>query len=126
MAGYLPNQPLHINLESFSDAVTRLMNKKGMTQAELAKRSGLSKLTVSRICRNSNDKGGFYTATETVIMALSIGFQLSSEESKKELLHAAFPERAFWNDFLDNHFDIHKTNEILYDNGLPLLGKSEE
>jgi DNA-binding transcriptional regulator LsrR (DeoR family) len=58
LASYLPNQPLSVNLESFSDAVKRLMKEKGMTRAELIKRSGLSKYVISRILRNTNDKGG--------------------------------------------------------------------
>lgn len=126
MASYLPNQPLNINLGTFSDAVKWLMKEKRMTQADLVARSCLSKTTISRICRNSNDKGGIYTPTEPVIMAVSIAFQLTSMESRTQLLYAAFPERAYWDKFLDNHFNINQVNEILYDNGLPLLGNMEE
>lgn len=102
------------------------MNEKGMTQAGLVIRSGLSKTTISRICRDSNDKGDKYTPTEPVIMALSIGLRLSSAESKKQLLYAAFPERAYWDDILDNHLNIYEANILLEENNLPLLGNMGE
>ena len=126
MAIYKPNQPLVINEETFSDAVKRLVKEKGMTQAELVRRSCLSKTTISRICRDSNDKGGKYTPTEPIIMALSIGLKLSSAESKKQLLYAAFPERAYWDDFLDSHLNIFEVNIIMEENNFPLLGNMGE
>ena len=98
------------------------MKEKGLTQADLAIRSGLTKTTISRICRNSNDKGGGYTPTEPTIVALSIGFRLSSAESKKQLLYAAFPERAHWDGFLDNHLTIYEANIFLEEKKHPLLG----
>ena len=102
------------------------MKEKAMSQTKLAFRSGLSKTTISRIVRNSNDKGGSYTPTEPIIMALSIALGLTSAESKKQLFYAAFPERALWDDFLDRHLNLYQANEILYDNGLPTLGNVEE
>ena len=126
MASHLLNQPLSINLESFSAAVNRLMKDKEMTQADLVMQSCLSKTTISRICRNSNDKGGAYTPTEPIIMALSTAFRLSSMDAKNILLYAAFPERAFWDEFLDHHLGIYDINMILDENGLPLLGNMNE
>lgn len=122
MAEYKPSKPLEKNSESFSDAVKRLMKEKRMTQADLAMQSGLSKTTISRIFRDNNDKGGNYTPTEKIIMALSIGLRLSSVESREQLLFAAFPERAYWNDFLDGRFSIYEVNIFLEENNLPLFG----
>jgi len=101
------------------------MKEKEMTQADLAIHSGLSKTTISRICRNSNDKGGRYTPTEDVILALSIAFRLTSAESKKKLLYAAFPQRAYWDEFLDNRLNIFEVNIFLEENNLPIMGNME-
>jgi len=102
------------------------MKEKGMTQEKLAERSGLDTQTISRIRNNRNSRGtGEYIATEPVIMALGVGFGLSSTEWKEQLLYAAFPERNHWDSFLDNHLDIDQINDILDENGLPTLGNTK-
>ena len=121
MANNLLNQPLDINLESFPNAVKRLMKEKGITQAKLAERSGLDKQAIYRICHNRNSRGGEYIPTESVVMAISVGLGLSSTESREQLLYAAFPERKHWDSFLDNHLSIKQINDILDENGLATL-----
>ena len=101
------------------------MNVKGITQAELTRKSGLSKTTVSRICRNSNDKGSSYLPTLPIIMSISVGLQLTRAQASA-LLFSAFPEMALWGGFLDERMDIDQANEILHDAGLPLLGGANE
>ena len=122
MANNLLNQPAKKKRESFSKAVKRLMKEKGMTQSDLVERSRLPKTTISRILRNTNYKGGKYTPTDSIIMALSVALRLSSAESTERLVYAAFPERALWKDILDKHLSIHETNILLEENKLPLLG----
>jgi len=122
----LPKQPQNTDkYESFSSAVVRYMKEKGMTQSALVKSSALSKTTISRICRNNNDKGSSYLPTPSIVMAVSVGLKLSCAAAK-ELLFAAFPEMAYWSGFLERSLTIDEANEILYDNGLPLLGNSME
>ena len=96
-----------------------------MTQSALVKSSALSKTTISRICRNNNDKGSSYLPTPSVVMAVSVGLKLSPAEAK-ELLFAAFPEMAHWSGFLESRLTIYEANEILYENGIPLLGNNME
>jgi len=110
---------------NFSSAVVRYMKENGMTQSDLVKSSALSRTTISRICRNNNDKGSSYLPTLSIVMAVSVGLKLSCAEAK-ELLFAAFPEMAHWSGFLERRLTIYEANEILYDNGLPLLGNSIE
>ena len=122
----LPKQPQNTNkYESFSSAVVRYMKEKEMTQSDLMKTSALSKTTISRICRNNNDKGSSYLPTPSVVMAVSVGLKLSCVEAQ-ELFLAAFPEMRYWRDFLERQLTINAANEILYDNGLPLLGNNTE
>ena len=126
MVNQLPKQPQSTDkYENFSSAVVRHMKEKRMTQSDLVKSSALSKTTISRICRNNNDKGSSYLPTPAVVMAVSVGLKLSCDEAKA-LLFAAIPEMAYWSGFLERSLTIDEANESLYDNGLPLLGNNIE
>lgn len=108
-------------IKGFSEFVKEIMIVKGIRQSGLIASSLLSKTTISRLCRNSNDKGSSYVPTLPIIMAISVGLRLSREEATK-LLFCAFPEMELWGCFLDKQLTIHQINEILYDNGFTLLG----
>ena len=125
MVSNLLKQPYRIK-ENLSTAVKRLMKEKGLTQADLTRRSGLSKTIVSRIVRNTNDKGGYYTPTMPVIMMLGVGFSLSSIETKSQLFYAAFPEMEIVEAGLDELLSIDSINAILDNNALSLLGSNQE
>ena len=112
-------------IASFSGAVKHYMKRYGCTQAELAKKGNLSKTTVSRICRNSNDKGSTYQPTPNAVIAVSIALGLNEEEIQA-LVYAAFPEWEIWHQAIKRHLNIYETNALLYENGLPLLGSNEE
>lgn len=109
----------------FSECVKGEMSAKNMTQAELERKSLLSATTISRICRNSNDKKSTYKPTLPVVCAVSIGLGLNREKAT-DLLFSAFPEIELWGDFLDKRLDIDDVNAILYENGLTLWGNPEE
>jgi len=124
----LPKQPESINhnqFTTFSEGVKYYLKVKNMTQAELSRASLLSKTIISRICRDSNDKGSTYLPMSSVVVTVSIGLGLNISEAE-DLRHAAFPERAYWPIFLENGLTIDEANEILYENGLPLLGNMKE
>lgn len=126
MASCSPSPPLSDNLNhSFSDTVMRYLKIKGMTQSDLVKTSRLPKTTVSRICRNTNDKGSSYMPDLHTAMSVSLGLSLSPDEAEK-LFFSAFPEMSFMRRFLDERLAVQQANEILYDNGLPLLGNIKE
>lgn len=96
-----------------------------MTEADLMRVASLSKTTASRICRNSNDKGSTYEPTLRVVMAVSIGLQLTREEAL-DLLFCAFPQLELWGDFLDQRVGITQADMVLFEQGLPLLGNCKE
>ncbi len=113
------------NYKHFSDAVKKLLKEKVKKQSDLVNESCLSKTTVSRICRNSNDKGSTYLPTIQIVMAVCVGLKLTRTQAR-ELLFCAYPEMELWGDFLDNHLTIDQSNEILDYYGFPLLGNIKE
>ena len=114
------------NFYNISDFVKYHMKIKGIKQSDLVKHSGLPKTTISRIYRNSNDKGStYYTKNVGTLMPLSIALRLTPGE-RDEMLLVAMPELGYWNEFLEEEYDLSECNEVLYDNGLPLIGNTTE
>ena len=81
----------------------------------------LTRTTVSRICRNSNDKGSTYQPTDRIVMSVCVALVLESKETK-ELISLAFPYLKFWDKIIAEKMNIDQANSFLYDEGLPLLG----
>lgn len=103
--------------------VKRYMNEKEMSQQDLINASGLSRTTISRVCRNSDDKGSTYRVDDIrVVMALAVGLKLTSAQLY-ELMVIAFPELHIVKWALDHSLDIHDVNIRLYEQGLSPLGK---
>lgn len=129
MVNHQPEQPQNTDKNktfySFSDAVKHYMKIKKMTQSNLVTSSRLSKTTISRIYRNTNDKGREYSSTVSVVMAVSLGLRLNREQSEI-LLFAAFPEMSFWGEFVDKHLSVDDANDILYEHGANELGNIKE
>ena len=122
-----PNKPQYReDFRTFSEMVNQHMKDKKMKQADLVRSSGLSKATISRICRNCDNKGSTYQAESfRIVMAVCVGLKVS-EADKKALFYAAFPELATWEEISNAHMDIHDANLLLYERGLPLLGKDRD
>lgn len=95
--------------------------QKKLSQIELADLSNLSRTTISRICRNSNDKGGFYQPKNlSIVVAVCIGLKLDKAESQ-ELCFIAFPELRVWAYCIEHRLNIAATNIELDNSNLPLL-----
>jgi hypothetical protein len=101
------------------------MSKMSISQGKLAKLSCLSEAKVSRMRRNSNDRGGTYKMTVFDVMAISIGLSLNKEEAK-DFFFSAFPELELLDYFLEKKLSVEKANDILYDLGFDLLGNTNE
>lgn len=88
---------------TFSDAVNKYLAEKGMIQADLMARGNLSKTTVGRICRNTNDKCKDkrrktpYTPTRRMAMTVYVALGLNKDE-KDEMMRIAFPEEEVWDE----------------------------
>ena len=101
------------------------MKKKNITQAYLIENGYFTKTTISRICRNSNDKGTSYCPTVKSIFTLGVALKLNVQEIK-ELMKLAYPELETYIYIIEKGLSLEKGNELLYDEGLPLLGTAEE
>ena len=104
----------------FSELVCKYRDMLGWSDAELARKSYLSKTTIHRIVKNNDHRGNTYRTSVEAVAALVIAFQLNDEEAN-ELFHAAFPQFLVWKEARDKHYSIEDTNDLLYDRGLPVL-----
>lgn len=110
---------------SFTAAIIKLLQERGWNAARLGQESNLSKTTISRMLRNSNDKGSTYQPTVNAVTAIALALGLAEDEWK-ELLRTAFPEFAIWHQGFQKHIGVHDVNEQLYEQGLPLLGNAND
>ena len=104
----------------FSELVCKYWDMLGWSDAELARKSYLSKTTIHRIIKNKDHRGNTYRTSVEAVAALVIAFQLNDEEAN-ELFHAAFPQFQVWKVARDKHYSIEETNDLLYDRGFPVL-----
>ena len=104
----------------FSKLVCKYRDMLGWSDAELARKSYLSKTTIHRITKNKDHRGNTYRTSVEAVAALVIAFQLNDEKAN-ELFHAAFPQFLVWKEARDKHYSIEETNDLLYDRGFPVL-----
>lgn len=109
---------------TFSDAVTKHLNDKKITQADLTVKGNLSRTTVGRICRNKNDKGRIYTPTRRMVMTVCVALGLNKAE-KNELMRIAFPEEEAWDEIIEKGMNIIDANILLAKHLMKPLGTSE-
>ena len=125
----LPKQPDNNKIcvwESFSDGVRKLLKIKKMKQSDLVGQSNLTRSTVNRICRNSNDNDYEYEQPNTkVFIAVCVGLKLTPAE-KDKLYAVAYPEMALLDEVLEKHMDIVSAEDFLNDHGCSIWEKQKK
>ena len=106
--------------KTFGELVCKYRDMLGWSDAELARKSYLSKTTIHRIIKNKDHRGNTYRTSVEAVAALVIAFQLNDEKAN-ELFHAAFPQFLVWKEARDKHYSIEETNDLLYDRDFPVL-----
>lgn len=96
--------------------VNHHLAQKNINQSTLAKMTGLSKSTISRM---ANNRVKYYTPKLQAIVSVALALGLTFEEYEA-LQHAAYPWLATCTQSILDGVSYDKTMEKLYDSGLPL------
>lgn len=110
--------------ESFSEAVLRLVDERGMTDAQCYKRANISKQVFSKLRSNSH-----YKPSKSTALALAVALKLSLDETRSlldkagmSLSHSLMMDVIVEYFIRQKQFDIMEINETLYQYDQPLLG----
>lgn len=118
MAKQQPKQSL-----DYKNALGILLNRhlagRGWSPAQLARASGVPKPTVWRMVQIGERERPYHPQIKTII-AIALALRLSEEEFD-ELFDAAYPGWLICRESIRKGRSVDDANEILFDNGLPLL-----
>jgi O-acetyl-ADP-ribose deacetylase (regulator of RNase III) len=110
--------------KTFSEALLKLIDAKGMTDVETYKRSNIDRRLFSKIRSNAD-----YSPRKSTVLALTIGLKLSVQDAQDLLARAGFAfSPCDRRDLIVRYFlergehDIAKVNGALYDFDQELLG----
>ena len=119
MAVQAPKQGPDYRLE-LSKLVNGYLAVLEWSPARLAKMSGQSKATISRITSYKPGRDPCYRPELKTIQAIAQALKLTPEQ-RRELFYSAFPEFYVWEEAAERGYSVNETNDLLYDRGLPLL-----
>lgn len=117
-----PKQDPEIEQKTFSELLESYMKAKGFSGAKLAEESNLSPAMISRMLNNTNSRGKPFHPTIEDILAISIALGIG-EDGYNKLVNTAFPSLSVGQYALAHGLTLVKTNLILEEKGLPLLGR---
>lgn len=119
MAVQTPKQGPDYRLE-LSKLVNGYLAVLEWSPARLAKMSGQSKATISRITSYDTERNPYYRPELRMIQAIAQALELTLEQ-RRELFYTAFPEFYVWDEAAEHGYTVDETNDLLHGRGLPLL-----
>ena len=112
--------------EGFSEALLRLIDEKGMTDAQCYKKANVDRRLFSKIRSDPE-----YRPSKPTVFAFAIALELTLPETKKLLERAGFAlthssklDVVLEYCIKERIYDVIRINEVLFDLDLPLLGNS--
>lgn len=117
MAVQTPKQGPDYRLE-LSKLVNGYLAVLEWSPARLAKMSGQSKATISRITSYDTERNPYYRPELRTIQAIAQALELTLEQ-RRELFYTAFPEFYVWDEAAEHGYTVDETNDLLHGRGLP-------
>ena len=108
------------NILRFNELLKGYLAAKGHSDSWLATKTGLSRTTISRMIHNRDHRGRYYYPKETSVIAICLALRLTAEQ-RWELYNLVFPERAIYNEAMNNGYSVDYTNKMLEKNNLKAL-----
>ena len=119
MAIYVPKQNPDYRVE-LAKLINGYLADREWSPARLAKMSGQSKATISRITSYDTERNPYYRPELRTIQAIAQALELTLEQ-RRELFYTAFPEFYVWDEAAEHGYTVDETNDLLHGRGLPLL-----
>lgn len=119
MAVQQPRQNPDYRLE-LSKLVNGYLAMRKWRPAQLARASGQSKATITRITTYKTSEAPYFRPELRTIQAVAQALELTPEQ-RRELFYIAYPEFYVWEDAAEKGYSVNETNDLLHEKGLPLL-----
>jgi hypothetical protein len=104
----------------FNRLLRGYLDAQGHNDAWLARKTGLSKTTISRMVQNRDYRGRCYYPTVKSVIAVCLALKIT-EEQRWELFHLVFPEWEIYREAMTGGYSVALTNEMLEEAHLPTL-----